>query len=251
MGFDNKWTFINVKWEMNGHSVILKIHNMSPRPRENSDAELFAATARVMQRRGPAQLTLADVAKEAGVVPATLIQRFGSKRNLLLATCKGYGDTAAQFAAARQKHKSPLKALVELYVECSSVAATPEAMANGLAYLQNDLTDPDFRAVTLAQFRDIHEETEKMLEEAVIAGELARCDIRGLTRCFHHVYQGSMLSWAVFREGALSAWLRRDLESLLRPYRVSPKSKQPAKGKKDVRRAGSRADRRNGLARRA
>ena len=36
-----------------------------------------------MQRLGPTQLTLADVAKEAGVVPATLIQRFGTKRGLL------------------------------------------------------------------------------------------------------------------------------------------------------------------------
>ena len=38
------------------------------------------ATMRVMQRRSPVDLTLADVAREAGVVPATLIQRFGTKR---------------------------------------------------------------------------------------------------------------------------------------------------------------------------
>ena len=46
------------------------------------------ATMRVMQRRSPVDLTLADVAKEAGVVPATLIQRFGTKRSLLLAACR-------------------------------------------------------------------------------------------------------------------------------------------------------------------
>ena len=193
---------------------------MSPRPRETSDAELFAATACVMQRRSPAQLTLADVAKEAGVVPATLIQRFGSKRKLLLATCKnGTADTAAQFAAARKKYKSPLKALVELYVECSSFAATPESMANGLAYLQNDLTDPDFRAVTLELFRVLRKETQKFLDEAIDAGELVRCDTNGLARGMHHVYNGSMLDWAVFRQGPLAAWLRRDLEALLQPYR--------------------------------
>jgi hypothetical protein len=33
------------------------------------------------------------------------------------------------------------------------------------------------------------------------------------------VNRGSMLDWAVFREGTLGAWLRHDLEVLLRPYR--------------------------------
>ncbi len=198
---------------------------MSPRPRETSDSELFAATARVMQRRGPAQLTLADVAKEAGVVPATLIQRFGSKRDLLLATCKsGTGDLAAQFAAGREKHKSPLKALVELYVECSGFADTPESMANGLAYLQNDLTDADFREITLALFRATRKETQKFLDEAVAAGELVDCDTEELARVIQQVKNGSMLDWAVFREGKLGAWVRDDLEALLRPYRVSRKS---------------------------
>ena len=60
------------------------IGRMSPRPRATSDEDLLAATHRVVSRLGP-NLTLADVAKEAGVSPATLMQRFGSKRGLLLA----------------------------------------------------------------------------------------------------------------------------------------------------------------------
>ncbi len=198
---------------------------MSPRPRETSDEEILAATARVMQRRGPAELTLADVAKEAGVVPATLIQRFGTKRALLLATCKaGTTDVSSQFAAARAKYKSPLKALVELYVASSGFAATPESMANGLAYLQNDLTDPEFRAVTLAQFKACRAETRKLLDEAVGSGELVKCDTAELARLIQQVNGGSMLDWAVFREGALATWLRRDLEALLCSYRTGSRN---------------------------
>jgi len=196
---------------------------MSPRPRETSDQEILAATMRVMQRRGPAQLTLSDVAGEAGVVPATLIQRFGTKRKLLLATCKtGVADVQAQFAAARAKYKLPLKALVELHVECGSFASTPESMANGLAYLQNDLTDPEFHAVTLAQFKAMRTETRKLLDEAVAARELAPCDTGRLARLFQQVNGGSMLDWAVFRAGKMADWLRKDLEALLRPYRRRP-----------------------------
>jgi len=35
-------------------------------------------------------------------------------------------------------------------------------MANGLAYLQIDLTDPEFRAITLAQFKAIREGTRRL-----------------------------------------------------------------------------------------
>jgi AcrR family transcriptional regulator len=215
---------------MNGHSVILALalvakslakalKKMSPRPRETSDEQILAATARVMQRLSPAKLTLAHVAKEAGVVPATLIQRFGTKRGLLLAMCgTAPASVPQQFAAARARHASPLKALIELYADCTSFAPTPEAVANGLAYLQIDLTDPDFHAITLAQFRAICDETRKILNEAVAAGELRKCDTAQLARLIQHVNGGSMLSWAVYREGSVADWVRRDLQALLRPY---------------------------------
>ena len=197
---------------------------MSPRPRETSDEELLAATARAMEKYSPTQLTLAHVAKEAGVVPATLIQRFGTKRNLLLAMCRtAPAGASQQFAAGRAKYKSPLKALVELYAECSSFASTPESIANGLAYLQNDLTDPDFRAITLAQFKVLRAETRKILDEAVAARELIECDTAELARLIQQVNGGSMIDWGVFRQGTLTSWIRRDLEALLQPYRRSRK----------------------------
>ena len=220
---------------MNGHSVILpgnktftrRLQEMAPRPRETSDEEILAATGRAMQKYSPTQLTLAHVAREAGVVPATLIQRFGTKRNLLLTMCRtAPSGTSQQFEAARAKHKSPLKALVELYVECSGFAATPESMANGLAYLQNDLTDPEFRAITLAQFKVIRGETKRFLDEAVAARELVECDTAELARLMQQLNGGSMLDWAVFREGSLASWIRRDLEALLRPYRTRERARR-------------------------
>src|SRR5579872_188980 len=202
---------------------------MSPRPRETTDEEILAATGRVMQRLGPAQITLADVAREAGVVPATLIQRFKTKRGLLLAACRTAPDaTARQFGAARAKYKSPLEALVELYADCSGFAPTPEAVANGLAYLQVDVTDREFHDITLAQFRAMREETRRLLDEAVEARELLHdCDTEELSRLLQQVHDGAMLSWAVYRDGALERWMRREVEALLRPYlRKAPARKR-------------------------
>jgi len=199
---------------------------MSPRPRETSDEELLAATARVMQRLSPTQFTLAEVAHEAGVVPATLIQRFGTKRGLLLALCRtAPGAVPEQFAAARAKHKSSLKTLIELYAECTSFAPTPEAMANGLTWLQNDLTDPDFHAITLEQFRAIRDETKKLLDEAVAARELCNCDTAQLARLIQHANGGAMLAWAVYRQGSVASWVRREIEALLAPYRRRAKKR--------------------------
>src|ERR1700733_2446236 len=193
---------------------------MAPRPRETSDAEILAAAARVMQRRSPVELTLADVAKEAGAVPATLIQRFDTKRKLLLATCKaGTADVAANFAKARAKYGSPLTTLITLLADCSSFAATPESMANGLAYLQIDLMDPEFHAVTLAQFVAMRDQIKKLLDEAVSVRELKACNPLDLARLIQQVYAGAMLDWAVYRKGTLAACMRRSLEALLAPYR--------------------------------
>ena len=207
---------------------------MSPRPRETSDAEILAAAARVMKSRSPVELTLADVAKEAGVVPATIIQRFGTKRDLLLANCKAWtADVAGQFAGARAKYGSPLKTLIELLVESSGFAATPESMANFLAYIQIDLSDPEFRAVLLTQFVTTRDETKKLLDDAVAAGELKPCDTTELARLAQEVNGGAMLDWAVYRKGPLATWIRRSLESLLGPYRAG----RPFKSRPSVRRA--------------
>jgi AcrR family transcriptional regulator len=209
---------------------------MSPRPRETSDAQILAAAARVMQRRSPVDLTLADVAKEAGVVPATIIQRFGTKRELLLANCKAWtADVAGQFAAARAKHGSPLETLIELFVEFSGFAATPESMANFLAYLQIDLSDPEFRAVLLVQFATMRDETKKLLDDAVATRELKPCDTGELARLVQQVNGGAMLDWAVYRKGPLAAWIRRAVEGLLAPYRPGKRRKSRA-----AQRAGAR-----------
>jgi AcrR family transcriptional regulator len=174
-----------------------------------------------MQRRSPAQLTLADVAKEAGVVPATLIQRFGNKRNLILTLCRtAPAGCARAFAAARATHKSLLEGLIELYAEGTSFAPTPEAMANGLAWLQNDLTDPDFHAITLEQFRIIRDETKNLLDDAVAAAELRPCETGQLARLIQHTNGGAMLAWAVYRQGSVANYVRRELRALLAPYRA-------------------------------
>src|SRR5882724_1734919 len=122
----------------------LKVSLMS-RPRQTTDDAILQATARAIARFGPARLTLAHVAAEVGVAPATLMQRFGSKRGLLLAFVKQGSEAGGDmYAAIRAAHRSPLGALFAVGDCMAGMATTPEELANHLAFLHIDLTDPDF-----------------------------------------------------------------------------------------------------------
>ena len=110
------------------------------------------------------------------------------------------------------------------------MAETPEALANNLAFLQIDLTDPDFHRLAAEHSRATENGYRALLEEAVAAGELLRCDTARLARVIGALEGGSMLTWAIRREGPVGAWLRRDLETVLKPLRVSKSvARAPAK----------------------
>ena len=193
---------------------------MSPRPRKVTDSQLLAATRAVMSRVGPGDLTLAAIAKEAGVTAAVLIQRFGSKRALLLALSEKYANAAGDFIAALAKqHASPLAAL-RAYADCmAGMAASPAALARSLAYLQIDLTDPDFRRHLVKQAQATRAGLRRLIEAASEAGELVRTlNPAQLARTIEAVLSGSMITWAFYREGSAARWTRTDLEAVLKPW---------------------------------
>lgn len=191
-----------------------------PRPRKVSDDDVFAASARAMTRFGPGELTLAEIAAEAGLTAGALVQRFGSKRELLLRLSARAADgNAAYIRGLRAKHHSPLAALRE-YAGClANLAASPAALARNLAYLQIDLTDPEFRAHLLAQAKATRAAIAELLVDAATEGELApAANTRKLARAVETALSGSLMTWAVYRDGAAGKWLRDDLDAVLAPY---------------------------------
>ncbi|MBC7788425.1 MAG: TetR family transcriptional regulator [Anaerolineae bacterium] len=198
---------------------------MSPRPRKVSDEEVFAATHRAMTRVGPGELTLAVIAAEAGLTAGALVQRFGSKRALLLALAAGASDSTGDFIQQlRARYESPLAALRE-YAECMShLAESPAALTRNLAYLQIDLSDPDFRKHLVVQSRTTREAFQKLLGEAVSSGELARgTDVPKLARTVESVLSGSLLTWAIYREGTAARWIRARVDAVLAPHQRNAK----------------------------
>jgi AcrR family transcriptional regulator len=191
-----------------------------PRPKTVADDAVLDAAVRVIDRGGPGELTLAAVAREVGLAPATLLQRFQSKRGLLLAiNSRGSDDAGSSLREATKRHRSPLRALVAGLVDTSSRVVSPETMANHLAFLQIDLSDPEFHQLALAYTTAVREEINTLLDAAVEAGELEATHTSRLAQGVQTTYNGAMITWAIYRKGGLDAWLRRELDTLLAPYR--------------------------------
>jgi AcrR family transcriptional regulator len=194
---------------------------VSPRPRTVSNAEILEGAARAISELGAARLTLADVAEEVGLAPATLLQRFGSKRDLLLALVEqSVADVEVRFDAARGVSGSPLAAVFQVATEESRNGISPSTLVNHLVFLHFDLDDPDFSRLAQEQARLTLNGYKSLLDDAVLHGELAPCDTRRLARALQAMISGSLLNWASHREGEATAWLKADLDGLLAPHRL-------------------------------
>ena len=189
------------------------------RPRTTSDEAVLAGLSRVISRLGPAALTLADVSEETGLSPAALVQRFGSKRRMMLALAQRRpAEVREDFGAARAASASPLEALFAAMAAAVHDTATPQALANQLAFVQMELGDPEFHRPAFEHARAMLDEIRAQLEDAVGAGELAPCDTEYLARSVQTAYSGALVTWSIYRQGTLEEWVRGEVEAVLEPY---------------------------------
>jgi AcrR family transcriptional regulator len=169
------------------------------RPRSKSDEEVMAATLRAVGAHGVAKLTLADVAREAGLAPSTLAERFGSKRALLLAAARSATRGVERAFETDRAVCSPRDAAVEFLVALAAPVSDRRAFAHHLALLELDVADPEFRAAAADH----------------VAAVMSRLRALGLTageaRRLYVAYNGALVLWALTGEGSLEDALRADL----------------------------------------
>ncbi|WP_405358942.1 TetR/AcrR family transcriptional regulator [Kitasatospora sp. NBC_00085] len=196
---------------------------MAGRPRGIDDAAILRAAVDVMGRTGPAKLTLALLAREVGLVPGTLVQRFGSKRGLLLAlAAHTANDANALYEGVRAEHDSPLAALTALVTGTWAPATSPEAFTNHLAFLCADLDDPQFRDCALSSQQTQSHWIGELLDHAKDARELRPdTDTTTLAATVHTTTMGVAVLWAVDRQGALAERQRAALDAVLAPHRLT------------------------------
>ncbi|WP_327638589.1 TetR/AcrR family transcriptional regulator [Kribbella sp. NBC_00482] len=188
------------------------------RPRLVSDDAILDATRQVLAELGPAKLTLAAVGSRVGLAPPTLMQRFGSKRGLLLASAARSPllvKLAAEEATAR--NASPLATLRDFALSAVAHIKRREELGNG--FVQLDVADPEFRQHALAHSAAIVDSCETFYRAAVEVGELREdTDVPALARHTLVCFSGALQVWTVNGWGSLPEFLTDQLDLMIAPY---------------------------------
>lgn len=193
-----------------------------PRTKSVSDEAVLAAVLGVVQRIGPEQFTLAAAAAETGLSPSTLVQRFGSKRALLLAADRWAVERWVGGMDEVPAGGSALDRLVAGLLHAVDAQTTAEEMANSVSLLQIALADSEFHASTRDGAVRLRARIVERLRAAITGGELrSDVDPEELADLLEITYHGAMISWAIHREGQLVPFMRARFARLLRPYRVA------------------------------
>jgi AcrR family transcriptional regulator len=190
------------------------------RPRVYTDADIHAATARVLSEVGHGRLTLATVAAELGATAPALVRRFGSKRGLLLAFAEWTLEADRErFRHARAAHGSPLAALAARFLAPDDADDLAGFVAVVMLYADY-AADPAFRDVLRRRVAMFEAETTRLVEDARAVGELATTDPGRLGRALLASMTGTAFLGAADPGLPAGAWARDAFEVVLGPYRT-------------------------------
>ncbi len=192
--------------------------SMVGRPRTISNADVFAAMSDVLVEAGPGDLTLTRIGKRLGVSGPAVGQRFGSKHELLVA----YATNAVEsvdvvFAAAVDDSAGPCDAIIAALVAMAGPVGTREALANSLALLQLDLTDPELGVQAALHGRAVRRNISDLIRDAVDGGELVTDDPEELADTVYTTYNGALVTWAIDGTGALADWITTRINKSITP----------------------------------
>ncbi len=188
------------------------------RPREISDQRLLAAIASAIGDRGPHKVTLADVATRAGVSTGILVQRFGSKRGMLLTFARS-ASPGPGIGRALTKQGDPADVLATALAGRSGGDMEIDQFVNHLAFLHLDLADPEFREALAAQEREIFDMMLAYLHAKVSDQVLVVENVADLAVQVMNIRHGVRIRWAIDQTVPLRDAMLASMRTLLLPYR--------------------------------
>jgi AcrR family transcriptional regulator len=168
-----------------------------------SDEAVLEAALRVMTAQGPADFTLADVADAAGIAPATLVQRFGDKRGLIVAA---FSQDNEAFARALAELPSGVGAAAVIAVFRLMTPGIEDVgrFADQLLWLRQDMRDPDLNRLARERFRVLREAIAQRLPPLAIPPAEA-------ARLVEAQWQGALNQWGIAPEGRLVDFVTESL----------------------------------------
>ncbi len=187
------------------------------RPRSYSDDLIFGSISNVLMNQGYDGLTLQRVADEAGLSPAILSKRFGSKSGMLLAYYGYVVDATKQyFAQLASQSIPPIDKLKKAFLAWHGPVMEPKAVANmTMLYLKLDL-EPEFTAKSKERLNLIDDEVQRLLQEAMDRGDIRQGNVAGQSRVLQAAVTGAYMLWCkAGRGGSLEERIDECFEQIL------------------------------------
>jgi AcrR family transcriptional regulator len=179
-----------------------------PRKRTVGDDEILEAALTLVREQGPDALSFGLLSSHVGLSGSTLVQRFGTKANLLRSTLLlAWQHLEDRTAAADAAAGDGAEGVVDLLLR---LTATYDAAsyADQLLVLREDLRDP--------VLRERGERWIGVLTEAVERRLRRRRSGSGLGRLVVTHWQGSLTVWSFTREAPLRDHVEASMRALLR-----------------------------------
>lgn len=190
-----------------------------PRNRTITDQEVLEAAIRLVGKEGVGEVTFASLGDVVGLAPSTLVQRFGTKQGLLAAATEHCLQTMGlTFEQAARRHDSPLAALRAGLVAAAGSITSAQEFANGQAFLYLGLTDAVLSQKLQDTLRQMCDEVEVLLKKAITAEEIVPTDTYKLAQVIQAVYEGATITWAVYRQNSIEAWVGELTNEVIKPY---------------------------------
>lgn len=179
-----------------------------PRKKTISDEDILALALPVMVEAGPAGFTLADVARVAGVAPATLLQRFGDKQTLIERAFASDNERFVAWLADLPKGVG-VDVVVGIYSDATLLFGENPSLSDHLLWLREDIGDPALNALARHRFRLFRVAIVKRLPPLPIPPQRA-------ARLLDAQYHGAVVQWALEPHGRLADFVRRSLRDWFR-----------------------------------
>jgi AcrR family transcriptional regulator len=187
-----------------------------PRPKSQPDEEVLDAALAIVHSGGVDRLTFAALAGRCGLSAATLVQRFGTKPELIQRTLlHAWGKLRARTAELAAAVPKTPDGAVDLLVGLSHYDGTVEDFAEGLLVLREDLRDPVLRGQGAAWETTL----TTAIGECFVSVPGAPAGI-GFALAAH--WQGALIWWAFCAQRPLDDYLRDSLRTLIPMLLGSP-----------------------------
>jgi AcrR family transcriptional regulator len=173
-----------------------------------SDEEILDRALPLMAAAGPAGFTLADVAREVGVAPATLIQRFGDKQTLVLKAFARDNDRFIPWLGNLPKGVGA-DIVVGIYADATRLFGDNPSLSDHLLWLREDIRDPAMNRLAQQRFKLFRAEIVRRLPPLPIPADRA-------ARLLDAQYHGAVVQWALEPEGKLADFVADSLTDWFR-----------------------------------